>query len=77
MNWQQIDFSMMCKQIRKKQKMTLPAMAAMLDVKLNTYKCWEAGTREPNGQQAIRLLMLYMQSAIFNFKLIGLPVKKD
>ncbi len=54
-----IDFAKVCKEIRAFKKYTQQEMANKLDISLQNYQKWEAGTATPNGQSAFRLA--YMQ----------------
>ncbi len=58
---EKINFAEICKEIKNSGKYTQVEMAKKLGVPVRTYRSWEYGQREPNGQCAARILELYTE----------------
>ena len=56
-----IDLAELCRELRNKLGLTQVQMANLLETDRNTYRRWEAGEFDPNGQATARLLDIKSQ----------------
>ncbi len=59
---EKLSFSLICRFIREKFKVTQPEMAKKLNIPLITYQSWEQGKSDPNAKAAVNLFIMYLQA---------------